>query len=557
MHRGYNNFSYVIDSSFQPFSMQEMLVPFTAYKDTYEKMEEDYTELSKNASDFDYLSKTLPEGSKARQIYEGYANDLKAQADDLAKNGLGMGNRRSLLNMKRRYSGEIGRLRKADEALKQEQALRRQMSAKDPSMLYADDNLNIDSYLDGQTPNLYGISGTDLYTKAAAASQAMSKRQFSVNGESKTLGGYYYDYIQRMGYTPEQLRQFGDQISADFAAQVSVLPELQQAANQILEANGVTENFKDNPNNLRKAQLQVIRGLIDGAVYSEQHNPTRDLGKLTQSEQTSFNLQREGMNRQAAAQGLTWNGKEYVYDVNKDPSVQKQIAVLEKRKELGIGNGNNTTSTSSTGNSAKFPKANPQDLQKILINNGTTSNGTILSGEGEDTEIKKVDMTASARYAPFYGDAWNNDVKNGFDVLDWETSAFDEKEDDAKPYKFSQLKSDEAKQQIRDHVQEIIPDVLEGLTSNQVDEVIGYMDFVRDYDRFSDNHFRLSVPGTNSEGKIVDKNKFNAFLSKVNKLRIRTMKEGMAVTQQAPAGILGTQAATSDSTSVSQLIPVK
>ena len=103
----------------------------------------------------------------------------------------------------------------------------------------------------------------------------------------------------------------------------------------------------------------------------------------------------------------------------------------------------------------------------------------------------------------------------------------------------------------------MIPDVLEGLTQKQVDEVIGYMDFVRDYDRFSDNHFRLSVPGTNSEGKIVDKNKFNTFLSKVNKLRIRTMKEGMAVTQQAPAGILGAQAAASDSTSVSQLISVK
>lgn len=338
MHRGYNNFSYVIDSSFQPFSMQEMLVPFTAYKDAYEKMEEDYTELSKNASDFDYLSKTLPEGSKARQIYEGYANDLKAQADDLAKNGLGMGNKRALLNMKRRYSGEIGRLRKADEALKQEQALRRQMSAKDPSMLYADDNLNIDSYLDGQTPNLYGISGTDLYTKAAAASQAMSKRQFSVNGQSKTLGGYYYDYIQRMGYTPEQLRQFGDQISADFAAQVSVLPELQQAANQILEANGVTENFKDNPNNLRKAQQQVIRGLIDGAVYSEQHNPQRNLGKMTASEEAADARAREAATR--AQQQMELSALQSGYKRENGKWVLDEEGIKKRAEIMGIGSYN-------------------------------------------------------------------------------------------------------------------------------------------------------------------------------------------------------------------------
>ena len=547
MARGYRQgiYDFVIDSSFTPFTMQEMLVPFTAYKDAYEKMEEDYTELSKNASDFDYLSKTLPEGSKARQIYEGYANDLKAQADDLAKNGLGMGNKRALLNMKRRYSGEIGRLRKADEALKQEQALRRQMSAKDPSMLYADDNLNIDSYLDGQTPNLYGISGTDLYTRGAAAGQAASKRVYGAEDAGSTLGGYYRDYVQRLGYNADTI--------AKFRQDMSTIPELQQAADDILRAQGVTGNLTGR--NLEQARQQVINGMIDGAVYTESHNPTRDLGKLTQSEQTSFALQREGMNRQAAAQGLTWNGKEYVYDVNKDPSVQKQIAVLEKRKELGIGNGNNTTSTSPTSNSTKFPKVNPQDLQKILVNNGTTSNGTILSGEGEDTEIKKVDMTASARYVPFYADAWDNNAANGFDIGNWETNAFSE--GDAEPYKFNQLKSDEAKQQIRDYVQEMIPDVVEGLTQKQVDEVIGYMDFVRDYDTFSDNHFRLSVPGTNSEGKIVDKNKFNAFLSKVNKLRIRTMKEGMIVTQQAPAGILGTQAAASDSTAISQLIPVK
>ena len=34
------NYSFVIDSSFKPFSMQEMLVPFQMYKDTFEKTED-------------------------------------------------------------------------------------------------------------------------------------------------------------------------------------------------------------------------------------------------------------------------------------------------------------------------------------------------------------------------------------------------------------------------------------------------------------------------------------------------------------------------------------
>ena len=114
------NYSYVVDSTFQPFNMQEMLVPFSAYKDAFEKSEEQYDTLSQGADKFKYLSDTLPEGSKARQIYEGYANDLRAQAEDLAHNGLTMGNRRALTSLKRRYQGEMGRILQADEAMREE-----------------------------------------------------------------------------------------------------------------------------------------------------------------------------------------------------------------------------------------------------------------------------------------------------------------------------------------------------------------------------------------------------------------------------------------------------
>ena len=328
MPRGFSNYSFVVDSNFQPFTMQEMLVPFAMYKDAFEKSEEAYNDLKDKSDSFKYLADTLPEGSRARSIYEGYANDLNAQAQDLAQNGLNMSNRRALTGLKQRYQGEIGRLVKADEALKQERELRRKLGAQDSSILYADDNLSIDSFLDGANPNLYSISGNELYAKGAAAGKAASSRVYGSEDAGSTLGGYYRDYVQRMGYTPEQLAQFGEQIANDFAAKVSVLPELQQAANQILEANGVTENFKNNPSALRKAQQQVIRGLIDGAVYTESHNPQRDLGKLTKSEETSFDMQRQNMKRQAAASGLFWDEKSgsYKYDKDKDPVRQRQNA---------------------------------------------------------------------------------------------------------------------------------------------------------------------------------------------------------------------------------------
>ena len=76
MPRGYNNYSFVVDSAFTPFSMQELLTPMLMYKENFEKMESAYEDLSSKADKFKYLSETLPEGSKGRQIYEGYANEL-------------------------------------------------------------------------------------------------------------------------------------------------------------------------------------------------------------------------------------------------------------------------------------------------------------------------------------------------------------------------------------------------------------------------------------------------------------------------------------------------
>lgn len=280
------NYSYVIDNSFQPFSMQEMLVPFSAYKEAYEKSEEQYNELSEKADKFKYLSETLPEGSKARELYEGYANDLTKQAEDLAHNGLTMSNRRALTSLRRRYQGEIGRLLQADEAMKEEKKLRRSLSAQDSSMLYAIDNLNIDSFLDDNTPNLYNISGNELYTRGAAAGKAASSRVFSAGDAGSTLNGYYRDYVQKMGYSRDTIQKFYKDMSA--------IPELQMAADAILEERGVNQNLTGY--NLQRARQSVINGMIDGAVYQENHNPQRDLDVLTSAENAQIDMQRKQFN---------------------------------------------------------------------------------------------------------------------------------------------------------------------------------------------------------------------------------------------------------------------
>lgn len=277
------NINFVLESDFKPFSLQEMLMPFTAYKEEFEKAENAYQELSEKSDKFKYLSKQLPEGSEARQIYEGYANDLSMQAEDIARNGLSMRNRRALTSLKRRYTGEIGRLDIAQTALEKEKEMRRARGLQDSSMLYAVDNMTVDDFLDGKNPNLYGVSGNELYTRGAAAGKAASMRVFSAGDAGKTLGGYYRDYVERMGYNADTI--------AKFRADISTIPELQQAAEAILQERGVSKNLSGA--NYERAKQSVINGIIDGAVYQEQHKPMQDLGVMTAAQVAADARQRE------------------------------------------------------------------------------------------------------------------------------------------------------------------------------------------------------------------------------------------------------------------------
>ena len=312
-----SNFSYVIDSTFSPFSMQEMLVPFTAYKDAFEKSEEQYDTLSQNADKFKYLSETLPEGSKARQLYEGYANELSTQAEDLAHNGLTMGNRRALTSLKRRYQGEIGRLVKADEAMAEEKKLRQAMGAQDSSRLYATDNLNIDDFLDGKSPNLYSISGKEAYSRGAAAGKAFSSRVVNVGEGNVTLGGYYRDMVAKYGYSPEVLN--------NFISNMDTIPELKASFENYMESSGANANLSGA--NKQRFAKEYLSGVLDGAVYQENHSPQRDLGVLTKAEQVADTRAQQAQAITMWQNGVKWDSNgNIVGDENNINYQTKKIA---------------------------------------------------------------------------------------------------------------------------------------------------------------------------------------------------------------------------------------
>lgn len=292
---------FVIGSNFHPFTMQEQLVPFQMYKDAFERTEDAYMDLSQKADTFKYLSETLPEDSKARQIYEGYANGLAEQAEDLAQNGLSMANRRALTSYKRRYQGEIGRLNKADEALQEERKRRLALSSNDSSTLYANDNISIDDFLDNNKPNLYSVSGNDLYKRGLEIGASGSSRMYS-DPEVSKVTKYYQDIFNTQGITPEAI--------AAFRRDLSTIPEFADAVTSTLKEKGVTDNLTGS--NYERAKESVINGIVNGAIYKRNDSIQQNLGVLTAAQKES---KREW--------GLEFNEKKREYDNSYELSKQE------------------------------------------------------------------------------------------------------------------------------------------------------------------------------------------------------------------------------------------
>lgn len=394
----FGNYSITADNVFKNRTFEDLLKPLSMYTEAYNAAETQMNELVDKSNVFKYLSETLPEGSKSRQIYEGYANDLDKYIKDFATNGMNIQNTRGLMDMRRRFTGEIGRLMQADTALKKEQDLRRSTNLKDPTMLYSNDNPTIDDFLEGVTPNLYSISGNELYKRGATASQQASSRVFE-DTQVQNISKYYQDLIQRQGYRPELL--------AAFRNDLSIIPEFNDAVDSILLDMGVVDNLSGA--NYARARESVINGIIDGAIYKESRNVQRNLGVMTPSEAQHAAIQNAQDRRAAEAfelsllqSGMTRNDAGKIIPMKNHPlySTDENGNIVLKDDINPAADGGNGIMIGSNGN-----------LQYGKGGKGGSNNTTLTPEERE--EISDAKSRTKALYTLKPKDLLHDE---GFDI---------------------------------------------------------------------------------------------------------------------------------------------
>lgn len=194
-----------LDTKFNPFTYAEMVQPLLYYKDAYEKTEAAYSDLASQTEAWKDIA-NQQNSPEAYAMYKKYSDDLNRVVDDFSR-GMTAGNRRQLLNMKRRYAKEISPIERASAALDEAIRYRQETASKDPTAVFVQNYSSIDDFLHGKRANNEFVSGKDLMTRVAAKAEGMGKALFSDPQFKKILGGQKYQAMIANGYTPEMLLQ--------------------------------------------------------------------------------------------------------------------------------------------------------------------------------------------------------------------------------------------------------------------------------------------------------------------------------------------------------------
>lgn len=269
------NFAYANQTNFRPFSYQEMLAPVLMATQAHQALEEAYSELDSQANAVGSLANETND-PVAFARYKAYETSLRDQADSLAKNGLTPGSRKSLLDLRGRYSKDIVPIKNAITRRRELADEQRKALLQNPTLMFQRDlnSLSYESSLDRflENPDYdYGerYSGALLTQQVSQAASNLAK-ELSSYGNGKRLDAFTKTFIQRHGFTRAQIL---DAINNPNRANSQ--PVLNAIVEQVMGSSNMPK-WADN-NTMNRAYNYARQGLWS-AIGQTQVSPYEDYG---------------------------------------------------------------------------------------------------------------------------------------------------------------------------------------------------------------------------------------------------------------------------------------
>lgn len=197
------NFAYTSNVVFKPFTFQEMLAPLAMYTQEHRAIEEAYGDLNTKASVWEGMANEQTDHETYTQ-YKNYADDLRAQADSLAKNGLNPSSRKSLNDLKARYQSEILPIEQAYAARAKE--AEDQYKGAASGIVYEGNaaTSSLDRYLGNPQVRYKQANSQEGFKRLATAASALAKG-LTDYGRGKNLDSFTGTFLQRHGYTANDI----------------------------------------------------------------------------------------------------------------------------------------------------------------------------------------------------------------------------------------------------------------------------------------------------------------------------------------------------------------
>lgn len=236
-----SNYSLVIDSTFKPFSYQELMAPVTRMSDYHERLAQEYDNLSSQADILEAMGKNdRDKESGAYSRYKAYSDNLRKEADDLYRYGVNTESRRILSDVRRRYNTDIVPIQNAWNKRVEEEKAQQTAKVNNPFLRFSRNaaDTDIDYYVDNPTGGYDVVNLEAVYKTASNAFKNLSK--LKREGKLEAIDPYTNAFVREYGIDPNLIVEWQNDPSKS-----NVLTSIVE---QALSTNGLnSEAFANSP----------------------------------------------------------------------------------------------------------------------------------------------------------------------------------------------------------------------------------------------------------------------------------------------------------------------
>lgn len=227
------NYSLVINSTFRPFSYQELLQPALMATEAQHNLEDQYADLEAKSSVWEGLANEQTD-PKAYRRYKDYADELRAAANDLADYGLTPSSRQKLANIRARYSSQILPIQNAYQTRLEQAKEQRQALNQNPTLMLSRRaaTTSLDDYMDNPMLDYQSYSGA-LLTQQVAQMADKLKGELTSYG-SKPLDKFTNLFLQKHGLSSQEVLNAINNPNSSNSARV-----LNAMVNDAIESSGM------------------------------------------------------------------------------------------------------------------------------------------------------------------------------------------------------------------------------------------------------------------------------------------------------------------------------